>query len=335
VTEIPIPASVRRDLDELRSELTELREAHQWNRYPFEQAHHPLDEVLDQRFTQFQYDILEPRLAELAETHQSSQARAAQQQEELVSQLRALHATVRWLRRQITRARDLTPVTLDDPDAQMRQWAGQVERRYAAEAAELGFMERQQAGFAIKDHARKRDAEHAAYTALVARLQEVAGTRLNSPKHWDAVDGVDADWKAYSAARTARRNAQSAADKARVMLDQEQQRAATAAPVIETGKTAWAELYRRIRQHLTAVLAADQMLPVWFTTVLGDAAPADHTQAWIDTATQLIAYRITYHIDDPVVALGPAPQQGHSRRRHHWHTSLATGIARYGLGTPH
>jgi len=49
------------------------------------------------------------------------------------------------------------------------------------------------------------------------------------------------------------------------------------------------------------------LFPVWFTIALGYSPPAEGTTQWVAAATELITYRITYGIIDPVVALGPLP----------------------------
>jgi hypothetical protein len=69
------------------------------------------------------------------------------------------------------------------------------------------------------------------------------------------------------------------------------------------------------------------LLPVWFTTVLGHQPPAEDTQAWLDTATALLTYRITYEITDPVVALGP--DAAGDTRRQAWRTEIADALRRH------
>ncbi|MEU1555603.1 hypothetical protein ABZ517_23195 [Streptomyces scabiei] len=56
------------------------------------------------------------------------------------------------------------------------------------------------------------------------------------------------------------------------------------------------------------------LLPMWFVTVLGPVPPAHKTQEWMDLATQVLAYRVTYGITDQAVALGPAPNEYVPRR---------------------
>ncbi len=44
--------------------------------------------------------------------------------------------------------------------------------------------------------------------------------------------------------------------------------------------------------------------------------PANRTAEWRDAAVELVLYRITYEVTDPVLALGPAPPGGPQLTRH-------------------
>ncbi len=50
----------------------------------------------------------------------------------------------------------------------------------------------------------------------------------------------------------------------------------------------------------------------------GRCAPADDTERWMETAADLVAYRITYRVGDPVVALGQRPGEGAGVRQRLW-----------------
>ncbi|MDX3484972.1 hypothetical protein [Streptomyces sp. ID05-18] len=64
-------------------------------------------------------------------------------------------------------------------------------------------------------------------------------------------------------------------------------------------------------------------LPAWFATVLGPAPPARDTERWLECATRVLLYRLTYRVDDQVLALGPGPEDEHS---HRWWEELATEL---------
>jgi hypothetical protein len=74
----------------------------------------------------------------------------------------------------------------------------------------------------------------------------------------------------------------------------------------------------RVRTTLAESLGASVLPPVWFTTALGITPPRRNAEDWLDTATEVIAYRITYRVTDPVLALGapPNPSTPNQYQRH-------------------
>ncbi|MER5347141.1 hypothetical protein ABT030_44055 [Streptomyces mirabilis] len=69
------------------------------------------------------------------------------------------------------------------------------------------------------------------------------------------------------------------------------------------------------------------LLPTWFT-VLGSAPPASGTEEWLDTATQVLLYRLTYDVTDQVVALGSKPSDAHGYCRQ-WYEQLIKDLRRW------
>jgi hypothetical protein len=63
------------------------------------------------------------------------------------------------------------------------------------------------------------------------------------------------------------------------------------------------------------------LLPTWFVTVLGSAPPASSTEKWLDTATQVLLYRLTFDVTDQIVALGSKPSDA-DRHRREWYEQL-------------
>jgi hypothetical protein len=57
-------------------------------------------------------------------------------------------------------------------------------------------------------------------------------------------------------------------------------------------------------------------------------SPPSTAGDWIETGTELLAYRATYGITDAVVALGPAPDRTESRRWS-WHSRLNNRLRTY------
>jgi hypothetical protein len=75
-------------------------------------------------------------------------------------------------------------------------------------------------------------------------------------------------------------------------------------------------LAEHIRARIDAAVAEYELFPPWFTTVLGHRPSPTRAAEWRDTAVQLVLYRITHAVTDPVVALGPAPRGGHRAAQH-------------------
>ena len=100
--------------------------------------------------------------------------------------------------------------------------------------------------------------------------------------------------------------------RARLAADDEYRRAHSA--TITEGEQAKAVLHRKLRQRITDAIGDRALFPAWFTTALGYSPPADGTTQWIAAATELTAYRITYAITDPAVALGPRPTPDQAMR---------------------
>jgi hypothetical protein len=51
-------------------------------------------------------------------------------------------------------------------------------------------------------------------------------------------------------------------------------------------------------------------MPSWFDTAFNLAPPADGTLEWLDTALDVLAYRMTYGITDVVITLEFATPRG-------------------------
>lgn len=96
-----------------------------------------------------------------------------------------------------------------------------------------------------------------------------------------------------------------AADAADQLAADEQARTA-AAPGLADGRLATEELGRALRERVGEAVARAALLPAWFTTALG-STPTRDARRWSDLAVDVIAYRITHGVRDPLDALGPRP----------------------------
>ncbi|TKS96443.1 hypothetical protein E4U91_36795 [Streptomyces lasalocidi] len=83
-----------------------------------------------------------------------------------------------------------------------------------------------------------------------------------------------------------------------------------------------------LRSRLADAVSSRALLPAWFVTVLGAAPPARATDHWLETATRVLLYRLTYDITDQVVALGPEPCDA-DRHRRSWYEGLRKDLRRW------
>ncbi|MFH8411367.1 hypothetical protein ACH4FX_42420 [Streptomyces sp. NPDC018019] len=98
------------------------------------------------------------------------------------------------------------------------------------------------------------------------------------------------------------------------------------ASLIEQGDKAQRKLNWLLRGRLADAIRDRALLPMWFVTVLGPVPPAHKTQEWMDHATEVLAYRVTYGITDQALALGAAPEK-YVPRRTEWHRELIKNCA--------
>nr|WP_239135452.1 hypothetical protein [Streptomyces sp. SID12488] len=118
------------------------------------------------------------------------------------------------------------------------------------------------------------------------------------------------------------------AQAARAALAQDDSLRQVKASLIEQGDKAERKLNWLLRGRLADAIRDRALLPMWFVTVLGPVPPAHKTQEWMDHATQVLAYRVTYGITDQAVALGAAPEE-YVPRRTEWHRELAKDLRRW------
>ncbi|MEU8669469.1 hypothetical protein AB0C71_21570 [Streptomyces anulatus] len=104
-------------------------------------------------------------------------------------------------------------------------------------------------------------------------------------------------------------------------------RAATAnkQPAIAAGQRAEQRLTLALRSKLADAVSGRLLLPAWFATVLGPAPPARETERWLECATRVLLYRLTYRVDDQVLALGPSPDP-EDEHRYQWWEELTTAL---------
>ncbi|MGH3998950.1 MAG: hypothetical protein ACRDTJ_16020, partial [Pseudonocardiaceae bacterium] len=121
---------------------------------------------------------------------------------------------------------------------------------------------------------------------------------------------------------------QSHAEQARTWLAQNEQLRNAHAATIQAGKAAAQTMRLRLRATIAEALGEAALPPVWFTTALGITPPRSGANEWLDIATEVVAYRITYRVTDPVLALGTTPDTN-TQDQYQSHQELAGKLRRY------
>jgi chromosome segregation ATPase len=276
-----------------------------------------------------QVELHDDRLDELEEAGQELREAHDELGEELrdkvAASVKALAGTVSWLERRVRAEQDISPVDLDAVDDVIRGLAERARRGLQSEAVLLSDDARVAHQHTIDrlDHLRDRIEKNT--EAAVRHSTALAATAFGSDEHAQAGLGYRAAIKARAGDRAQLAAAAAAADAAREALALDDEHREVHGPQVTTGESARAQLHGRLRDRVAAMVAEGALPPAWFTTVLGYQPPADGTQAWLETATAVLMYRVTYKIIDPIVALGPAAGD---TRRQAWRTEITDALRR-------
>jgi hypothetical protein len=95
--------------------------------------------------------------------------------------------------------------------------------------------------------------------------------------------------------------------------------------VIRDGEQAWTELTETLRTTIGRAVSDGKWLPVWLDNCIGPMPQPGKEAAWLNVAIEILAYRITYKVQDPLVPLGPQPPSA-SERRTDWAGKIETAI---------
>ncbi|MGW1917010.1 hypothetical protein ACWCQS_41635 [Streptomyces sp. NPDC002076] len=153
-------------------------------------------------------------------------------------------------------------------------------------------------------------------------------TRYGSRAHAEAAGGLR---EALASERQLRqdleRQARLAAE-AETALAADAKTRADKQSVMAAAARAEKRLTPELRSRLADAVSERALLPVWFVTVFVSAPPTRATQEWLETATEVLLYRLTYGVTDQVVALGAKPSDTDQRRRA-WYDRLHEVLRRW------
>lgn len=242
-----------------------------------------------------------------------------------------LATRVAALERYLRQAEGAVVVDLDeDRGGELHALAVTVNKGLDARAGLLADHERsrlQLAGAHLKQAREERGRHRAAVLRAAAVLATTQAADLDRK-------AAELDFKASAPkAQGAHRRIgplTTSAEDAREKLEADDALRAKNAKAIDAGQRAKTKLRLRLRSRLSDAVSGADLLPIWFVTVLGPMAPSRNANGWMDAATDVLAYRVTYRVTDPVVALGTPPDAHRASRRTAWRHELTRELRRWG-----
>ncbi|MEQ3550129.1 hypothetical protein WIS52_06560 [Pseudonocardia nematodicida] len=211
---------------------------------------------------------------------------------------------------------------------ELRDLAERAERGKGLESQQLGPAGRATRQRTVQAWTDWQDRRDQTRQKILAASRRIAETSPLASDRRGALHSYRTAHSELAELQDRRDRTRAAADIARSELDDDADQADRASADIMRGQQAETALRAELRTQLVDAIERGHLLPVWFTTVLGLGPPADG-EHWLQTGVELLAYRVTHAITDPVVALGAAPGPKASGRRRERHRALAIRLQRY------
>jgi chromosome segregation ATPase len=241
---------------------------------------------------------------------------------DLAALVKRLDARVEWLERNIRLHATAAEVALDDVDGLELHLAQVAEAGHVARSDLLPPSGRSALESAVAAHAEAVRTQFHHQDVALGACEVLAETTRHDPRHVDAVQEFRTALAGRDQARQRARELAGPALEASAVLEVDEEQQIAVADVVAQGERAWEALQDGLRARVAEAVGAGALLPAWFTSVLGPIPPAEDTRTWMDVATSLLAYRVTYGVTDPVVALGRPPAEAETARRRAWYQQL-------------
>jgi hypothetical protein len=270
--------------------------------------------------------VIDGHIEQLRRTLRTVEGRSAAADDamrELGAVVKRLDARVEWLERNI-RLNDAGAVVveLDEVPPDLVHFAEIAEAGHVARSHLMSAAVRSGLESAVEAHADAVRGQAQQLAVALAASRTLADTDPGDEPHVEAIGEFRRSVAGMAAAGDQARALAREAVEASERLHTDDELRAAHAEVIAQGDRAWARLVQGLRSIVADAVGEGALLPAWFTTVLGPIPPAEDTRAWMDAATQLLAYRVTYGVTDPIVPLGFEPGEQHTGRRRAWHQQL-------------
>jgi hypothetical protein len=174
--------------------------------------------------------------------------------------------------------------------------------------------------------------DYARDTAIAAS-RTIATTRADQQRHREAAQVFEAASAELAVLLPRRRRTLNTANNARQQLAHDRGIREQYGHEIAEGHRAWATLTTRLRIRTAAAVERGEPLPNWLVEWLG-VPPSASATGWRELATQLLAYRLSYAVTDPVQPLGTEPGSQDSSRRRQWYRDLDRQLTSWRSGAP-
>ncbi|MFC4066743.1 hypothetical protein [Actinoplanes subglobosus] len=238
----------------------------------------------------------------------------------IAATVRDLASSMGWMERRLRADHDLTPAPLDGTDDTLRQLAARARRGNESESVLLTPAQRaaEQREITGLDNALKRITQNT--ELALQHSATLAATAMGTPGHASAAVAFRTAVATIEGTQQQLPRLRKDAADARRKLEQDDEHREVHGPQVMTGTSARAQLAARLRARLDTAVADGALLPTWLVFAVGHQPVAEDVDAWMQLATELLAYRVTYEVTDPTVALGPGTHD--DPRREAWRTEL-------------
>ncbi|MDT5034770.1 MAG: hypothetical protein QOC94_4941 [Actinoplanes sp.] len=275
-----------------------------------------------------QVDGIDDRVGALERTQQEleeTQEGLHESMDSTAAAVRSLAATVGWIERRLHTERDIPAADVDTADDVLRQLATRARQGQQSAAVLLDESARARHQRQIDDLTRLEQQIRETVAAALQHSATLATTEPGSAGHVRAATQYRALARALAGYQGQLPAARKAAESARQALKIDDEHRQVHGPQVMTGESAHTQLMTRVRDRLDTAVADSALLPAWLTLVLGHQPVGEDVDKWMNTATSLLAYRVTYEVVDPVVALGEPTHD--DPRREKWHRDLGRRLA--------
>jgi chromosome segregation ATPase len=285
-------------------------------------------DVEDLRDVPDDIDQLRHRINDAEEEISRTESRLSDKLGDTERLLKRLLTRAEWLERHTRQNPDTETIDFDDTTEETRKLVRAVALGLNAEASLLTAPRRALLQNAINRLETARTQRNTHRQTILTAAEILSTTTPDEPQHRQAAKNVTAAVPQLQRIIDGLPKLIQDATEARTALAGDDASRRAQAATIEAGQKAAKKLRWRMRSRLADAISRQVMLPTWFITVLGPLPPAAETEEWMNTATEVLIYRVTYKVTDPVVALGEEPANPQSRRYHRYQ-SLRDDLRRW------